>query len=289
MRRVAALQLRVTGNAIDNLQRAANLIDAAVAEGASVVALPECFTGSYGVQHFRSWQESVPQDAAAGRWQRGSGGGAAMMADAASRHGITVTGGIIEREVAGERLFNSMPVYGPDGRHIVTYRKVHLSRVLGITSESDVLEAGNETVDFEIPPASEAAAATDSLHVGMACCFDLRFAPFLAKYGPVPESSRVDVLCAPSAFLDRTGVDHWDLLVRRAALDLQSYVVAPNIAYDASDDVPLHGRSMIADPWGRVLAQCPAEGDDLAIADMSRAYLEDVRAKLPIAPLLRGV
>ena len=96
------------------------------------------------------------------------------------------------------------------------------------------------------------------------------------------------MLCAPSAFLEATGVDHWDLLVRRAALDLQAYVVAPNVAYDSTDPVPLHGRSLVCDPWGTVLDQAPAEGDGMAIADVSRERVQEVRGKLPLAREGRG-
>ena len=202
-----------------------------------------------------------------------------MMAAAAQAHGITVTGGIVER--AGSKLYNSMPAYGPSGALVANYRKVHLSRVLGVTSESDVFAAGSHTTTFE---------AADAFSVGMACCFDLRFPAMLGAYGPYADGSRdrrVDVLCCPSAFLHATGVDHWDLLCRRTALDLQSFVVAPNVAYDSDDAVPLHGRSLVCDPWGTVLAQTGAEGDDLAIADVSRERLDEVRRKLPLATAAR--
>ena len=79
-----------------------------------------------------------------------------------------------------------------------------------------------------------------------------------------------------------TGRDHWDLLLRRTALDGQCFVVAPNVAFDESDAVPLHGRSAVVDPWGDVLAQTSAAADDLAIADVSRAKIDDVRKKLPL-------
>ena len=49
--------------------------------------------------------------------------------------------------------------------------------------------------------------------------------------------------------------------MRRAALDAQSYVVAPNVARRHGDATPLHGRSLVCDPWGRVAQQvltvCP--------------------------------
>ena len=93
----------------------------------------------------------------------------------------------------------------------------------------------------------------------------------------------MDVLCAPSAFLHVTGVDHWELLCRRAALDGQGYVVAPNIAFDSDDAVPLYGHTMIVDPWGTVVARCEAEGDGIAIADVELDRVDEVRGRLPIS------
>lgn len=63
------------------------------------------------------------------------------MAQRALKHGVFVTGGVIEEADDG-KLYNSMPIYGQDGKLVQNYRKVHLSRVMGITSESDVLAPG---------------------------------------------------------------------------------------------------------------------------------------------------
>ena len=95
------------------------------------------------------------------------------------------------------------------------------------------------------------------------------------------------MLIAPSAFLDTTGHPHWELLCRRAALDTQSYVVAPNMAFRSEDGVPLHGRSMVCGPWGDILAECKHEGDGVAAAEASDARLEEVRKKLPLATAAR--
>lgn len=77
-------------------------------------------------------------------------------------------------------------------------------------------------------------------------------------------------------------MDHWELLCRRAALDAQSFVVAPNVAFDTADAVPLHGGSLICDPWGDVLARAGATGDDVVMADVARDRIEDVRTRLPL-------
>jgi predicted amidohydrolase len=43
---------------------------------------------------------------------------------------------------------------------------------------------------------------------------------------------------------------------------------------------PSYGRSLIADPWGTVLAQA-ADGEGVVTAELDLARLEDVRARLP--------
>ena len=70
---------------------------------------------------------------------------------------------------------------------------MHLSRVLGITSEDDVLTAGSAPTDF---------VTDDGTRVGMLCCFDLRFRALLAQYASGGPNGPCDVLCAPSAFLE---------------------------------------------------------------------------------------
>ena len=149
--RVAAVQLAVGPDMANNVMRAAELIRSAAAQGAVLCALPECFTGKYGVANFPKWAEAVPGEAG-----DAGDGGAAMMANLAARIGICLTGGVIEQD--GPRLFNSMPIYGADGRRVDTYRKVHLSRVMGITCESDVLAAGSEPVAFDLPLDAASAA-----------------------------------------------------------------------------------------------------------------------------------
>ena len=38
---------------------------------------------------------------------------------------------------------------------------------------------------------------------------------------------------------------------------------------------------MIIDPWGVVLARCPAEGEGVCVAEFSRERLEQVRREVP--------
>ena len=60
------------------------------------VALPECFTGKYGVQFFASYREPIPVAAS-----DTSKTGSQMMAAKALQHRIFVTGGVIEEAEDG--------------------------------------------------------------------------------------------------------------------------------------------------------------------------------------------
>lgn len=259
--RVAALQLSPCANRFESLTRAAALIKKAAAQGAQLVALPECFTAKYSASLLQRHAEWVPHDALQGRLQMGRGWGAAMMADAAKRHAIFITGGVIERErdVAPGRptpLFCSAPIYGDRGALVDTYRKVHLD------AESDGLKPGEQGVRFNV----------GSLRVGMLSGSELVHAEltrtdWLSRYAPSGELP-VDALCVPSAFGSEEG-EQWEPLLRRTALECQSYVLAPNIAHDSADAPPhMHGHTMVINPKGLVLARCEAGGDGLAIADV---------------------
>lgn len=59
-------------------------------------------------------------------------------------------------------------------------------------------------------------------------------------------------------------------------------MVAPDIAFDEADATPLHGRSAVIDPFGRIVAQCEVHGDGVAIADATEERVSEVRAKLPL-------
>jgi predicted amidohydrolase len=278
---VGVVQIDVSADPFDNVRRAAALVDDAADRGAELIVLPECFAGKYGIRHFAEWAEPVrPERYSAIATPLGIGA-AAMMADRAERHGVFVAGGVIESAAepsTGRRvLFNSIACYGPKGLHAL-YRKIHLSRVMGITSESDVLSAGHDPVTF----------AFEDMRVGMTCCFDLRFRELLAQYSAGGAYGPCDIVLAPSAFLHATGVDHWELLLRRSALDGQHYVLAPNVAFCDEDMVPLFGRSAIIDPWGNILAQCDSKGDGVITAAVDCARIAEVRERLPLAKLARS-
>ena len=110
----------------------------------------------------------------------------------------------------------------------------------------------------------------------MAICYDLRF----------PELFRIltlrgaRVLALPSAFTLATTRDHWEVLVRARAIENQCFVVAANQIGEHVPGKASGGRSLIADPWGTVLATAP-DGEGYALAELDFARQDAIRARLP--------
>jgi predicted amidohydrolase len=117
----------------------------------------------------------------------------------------------------------------------------------------------------------------DGLQLGIATCYDLRF----------PEIFRIQalagdrVLAIPSAFRERTGRDHWEVLLRTRAIENQCYVVAANQIGIDGRGVSYFGRSMIVDPWGIVLACAPDE-PGFVLAPIETERQDRLRRDMPV-------
>jgi len=93
-----------------------------------------------------------------------------------------------------------------------------------------------------------------------------------------------DVLLVPAAFTYATGSAHWHTLLRARAIENQAFVLAPDQwgAWGRPEDGRrCYGHSLVADPWGRVIAEAEEEGDEVVVSDLDFAELREVRARLP--------
>jgi predicted amidohydrolase len=257
--RVACVQLTSRADKAANLDTAARLLARAASTGADVVVLPEKWNGIGDAADLRSLAE--PLD---------GGESVEAMRGWAHGHGITLVGGsITERRDGREKLSNTCCVFAPDGELAAVYRKIHLFDVeVGghVYRESEAEEPGTEPV----------VAQAEDWPVGLTVCYDLRF-PELFRILALEGAELVTV---PAHFTTPTGKDHWHVLLRARAIENQCYVAAAAQVGETLPGRPAYGRSLIADPWGIVLAQAPDE-ETVISAELDRARLRDVRAKLP--------
>ena len=97
-----------------------------------------------------------------------------------------------------------------------------------------------------------------------------------------------EIILAPSAFTMRTGLAHWDLLIRARALDSQCYLVCAAQAGQHYNQRQSYGCSAVVSPWGEILAQfgcddgvSSAEGDCLFVEVDPRRVLT-ARDRIPL-------
>jgi predicted amidohydrolase len=256
----AALQMSAGPDKSRNLESAGRLVRLAAARGARLVVLPEVF-------NWRGKRSEEPSQA-----EGLDGPSLTLMAGLARELQLhLVAGSITERALGQEKNYNTSVAFGPDGRQLAVYRKIHLfdvelsGRLRARESEAKLSGEKVVTAETALGP------------IGLSICYDLRFPELyreLALRG-------ARVITVPSAFTFPTGEAHWEVLIRARAIENQAYVIAaaqigPN-PHGFSD----YGNSMIVDPWGRVLARAPDRQEAAAIAPIDFEYQDQVRRELP--------
>ena len=256
--RAAAVQLNSTDEYDRNLEVAERLVRDAARDGAELIVLPEKWTVLGSAEAIRAAAEPIdgPALSAAAAWAR--------------ELGVSlVAGSVPELAPDQEKPANTSVMFGPDGERRAVYRKIHMFDVdVGDVSyrESEIEQAGDQI----------AIGDADGTLVGLTVCYDLRF----------PELYRIlalrgaRVITVPSAFTERTGRDHWEVLNRARAIEDQVFVIAAGQVGFAPPHYRSYGRSMIVDPWGVVLAQA-ADTECFVSADLDFATQDEVRDRLP--------
>jgi predicted amidohydrolase len=237
---------------------ATKFIAGAAGDGARLIVLPEMFNVLGDAEVLRAGAE--PLDGPSLRWA----------GEQARRHGVwLVAGSIMERLMGQERIYNTSCLLDPTGERRAMYRKIHLF-------DCDVPGASYHESATVMPGRDIIRAEAEGVPLGLSICFDLRF----------PELFRIlalggaRLIALASAFTERTGRDHWEVLVRARAIENQVFVIAANQIGASTPKLRWYGRSMIVDPWGVVLAQAP-DREGYIVADLDFAEQDRVRAQLP--------
>jgi len=238
----------------ENAVRTAAALRSAAGQGASLVVLPELAATGYVLEPAELAARAESTDSPGpvlGTWAR-----------EARALAITVVGGFVER--AGDRLYNSVAVFGPDGDLAGVYRKLHL-----FGREREVFAPG----DLGLP-----VVEVGGLRLGALVCYDLRF----------PETVRIlalrdaDVIAVPTAW-----VAGFDAAVPEgprigqvdAALvhgNLNSVFLACADQVGAAGGFTFLGRSLLVDPYGRAVVG-PLDPKEPAVVVVS-IDLADARA-----------
>jgi predicted amidohydrolase len=259
--KAAVVQLNSGADVEANIASADLHVRAAAAEGATLVVLPEKWTVMGSPADLRAGAQTL--DGSAIAWAR----------ETARELSLDLVAGSISERVEGrEKLSNASVHVGPDGEVKGVYRKLHMFDVEVEGKqyrESDTDEAGEEIVLSEL---------ADGAKLGMSICYDLRF-PELFR---VLALRHARVVALPAAFTLPTTRDHWEALVRARAIENQVFMVAANQVGEHPGGHHSGGSSLIADPWGTVLARVDGETPGHAVAQLDFDHQDDVRRRVPL-------
>ncbi|KEG07369.1 putative nitrilase [Trypanosoma grayi] len=258
--RVTLCQMAVVASKEANIAKAVAMITAAAERGSKLAVLPECFNCPYGTKYFKEYSEELrpgfpTHDA---------------MSKVAKEKNIWVVAGSIPESTDG-KIYNSSMVFDSTGQLRHVHRKIHLFRINTETvqmDESEILTAGDT---------ASPVSMDDEIKFGVAVCFDMRYPQLAWKYAMEGTS----FLVYPGAFNMVTGPLHWELTARARAMDNQQYVLLCSPARDTKAGYVAWGHSLIADPYGKVIAAAE-EGETYVDAELDFDILSKARKQIPI-------
>jgi predicted amidohydrolase len=257
----AVVQMSSQADVEENVSRASAWIERAASHGAELVVLPENFAYMGPDNGRRELAETIDPPGLVVR----------TLAEAARRCSVAiVAGGMPERSSDPIRPHNTAFVIAQDGSLSARYRKIHL---FDVDVGDGVRYAESEST---LPGDTVVTTNVFGFELGLSICYDVRF-PELYR---ALSDRGAEIIVVPAAFTLLTGKDHWHVLLRARAIEAQSYVLAAAQWGTHPGKRSTYGKSVIVDPWGDMIAQC-SEGEGIAVATLDRAYLADVRRRLP--------
>jgi predicted amidohydrolase len=243
--RVACVQFApVFGNLDANTEIIVNHIDQIDAD---VIVFPELATSGY----FHLGHDEVTRIA-----EPLGGPTTQRIIDTATRTGKVVVCGFAERD--GEKMYNAALIAGKGIAQPRVYRKTHLfyKETLGFAPGN----SGFFTVYIEHLDCT----------IGTMICYDWRF----------PESARAlalqgaDLIVCPSNLVTHV----WRMAMPVRAFENKVYLAVANrtgAEHNAGEDVAFNGQSAVYGYNGSVLADAPAEGDAIVIAELHPEQTRD--------------
>ena len=268
---VGLVQMSVTPDLDDNLNKAVAKVEEAAKLGAQVICLPELFRSQYFCQKedasLFDLAESVP------------GPSTEALGRVARDHHVTVIAPIFERRATG-LYHNSAAVIDADGKVAGVYRKMH------IPDDPAYYEK------FYFTPGDLGFRAFDTGvgRIGTLICWDQWY----------PEGARLtalrgaNILFYPTAIgwhpheKDEFGAqqrDAWRTIQRAHAIANGVYVAAVNRVGHESPaggaGVEFWGTSFIADPFGVVIKEASTDQEEILVAEVDSRRIEDVRRNWP--------
>ncbi|HPM84634.1 MAG TPA: carbon-nitrogen hydrolase [Candidatus Anammoximicrobium sp.] len=264
--KIALVQMRCTDSKQANVDQALAGIADAAAQGAELVCLQELFHGLYPCQsedHVRFAEaEPIP------------GPTSDALSGAAAEHAVVVVGSLFERRAPGV-YHNTAVVWDADGTQCGLYRKMHIP--------DDPLYY--EKFYFTPGDLGFRSFATRAGRIGVCVCWDQWF----------PEAARLTALRGAQILFYPTAIgwlpderdtwgpsQHaaWETMLRSHAIANGVFVAAPN-RVGREGQLQFWGASLVADPFGNVLAKASHDDEALLVAECDLSLIDTTRTHWP--------
>ncbi|HXC59537.1 MAG TPA: carbon-nitrogen hydrolase family protein [Steroidobacteraceae bacterium] len=261
--KTAAIQMTSGLDVAVNVATARRLLEQAASQGAKLAVLPENF--ALMGQRERDKRAIAETD--------GDGPVQNALAQAAQQLQLTVVAGTFPIRVPGEeRVAAASLVYGPDGRRLGRYDKIHLFDV----NVPDAAESHRESAGT-VPGRHIGVIDTPAGRLGVVVCYDLRFPELFRRL----VDGGAQLLVVSAAFTVPTGEAHWHLLLRTRAVENLCHLVASAQVGKHENGRQTYGHSAVIDCWGKVVAELDA-GEGVVIGEVDFERQARVRAEFPV-------
>lgn len=258
--RIACIQTRPQGSFSSATAEALALMEAAAANGAKLIALPEYCGGLKA-----DGAKLVPPSAPESRHPV-----LAELRNFAAANKVWLLIGSLAVDGPADKILNRSFVVDSAGKIRARYDKIHLFDIQ--LSESEVFRESA----FVLPGQQAVIADTVAGRVGMSVCYDLRFPGLYRNMA----QSGAELLAVPAAFTKVTGQAHWHILNRARAIENFCFVVSPCAVGPVPGGIETYGHSLIINPWGEVLADGGTE-PGVIYAEIDLDDVASARSKIP--------
>jgi beta-ureidopropionase len=254
--RAALIQAHANLPKQEALDKHVAMIEQAAEKGAEVVCLQEIFFGPYFcAQQEPKWFETAEPD---------DGPTVEAMRDLARKHRMVLVVPFFEKEFEGV-FYNTAVVIDADGGVLGKYRKTHIPQVGPIFWEKYFFKPGN--LGYPV-------FDTKVGKVGVFICYDRHF----------PEPARMlglqgaQLTFNPSATIESLSRYLWQLEQPAHAVANGFFVGAINrVGEELVEGARLYGSSYFCDPRGQIIAQASDREDEVLVADLDLAMIDEVR------------
>jgi N-carbamoylputrescine amidase len=270
--RVGLVQMACGPDPDANLSRAAGFVAEAAGKGAQVVCLPELFRSRYFCQR----EDPATFDLA----EPVPGPTTERLGAAARANNISIVAPVFERRAPG-LYHNSAAVLDADGKILGLYRKMH------IPDDPAYYEK------FYFTPGDLGFPAFDTRagRVATLICWDQWY----------PEGARLSALAGAAVLFYPTAIgwhphekaehgvaqrEAWITVQRGHAIANGLYVAAVNrVGHETPEGggagIEFWGSSFVADPQGVIVAEASVGREEILVAEIDLARIEDVRRNWP--------